>query len=51
MKEKLSKEFLSQLMPFQYEGVKQSLDLNGKVLIGDEMGLGKTIQALAIAKW
>ena len=38
-----------QLKPFQTEGVRKSLRINGRVLIGDEMGLGKTVQAIAVA--
>merc|ERR1719487_1330752 len=37
------------LLPYQREGVKFGLDLNGRCLIGDEMGLCKTLQALSLA--
>ncbi|KAL5544566.1 hypothetical protein UlMin_008350 [Ulmus minor] len=46
---KLPKMLLNQLLPFQLEGIKFSLQRGGRCLIADEMGLGKTLQAIAIA--
>lgn len=40
---------LSELRPFQSEGVRQIRDWNGVALLSDEVGLGKTVQALAYA--
>ncbi len=39
---------LAAAMPFQVEGIKRALALNGRVLLADEMGLGKTIQAIGV---
>lgn len=38
---------LTELRPFQKEGVRRIYQFRGRALLGDEMGLGKTIQALA----
>lgn len=35
------------LYPFQKEGLKELVRLQGRALLADEMGLGKTIQAIA----
>ena len=42
---------LTNLMPFQQEGVKYGVSRDGRVLIADDMGLGKTVQALALASY
>lgn len=48
---KIDKILLSQLMPFQKEGVMYGIRNNGNCIIADDMGLGKTIQALGIAHY
>ena len=42
---------LTNLMPFQQEGVRYGVSRDGRVLIADDMGLGKTVQALALASY
>ncbi|XP_076654181.1 SWI/SNF-related matrix-associated actin-dependent regulator of chromatin subfamily A-like protein 1 [Halictus rubicundus] len=42
---------LSQLMPFQREGICYGISKGGRCLVADDMGLGKTIQALGIAHY
>lgn len=37
---------MTELRPFQLEGVRQIYGFRGRALLADEMGLGKTIQAL-----
>jgi hypothetical protein len=46
---KIPQYIRERLRPFQKEGVRKSLRIHGRVLIGDEMGLGKTVQAIAVA--
>ncbi|XP_076382989.1 SWI/SNF-related matrix-associated actin-dependent regulator of chromatin subfamily A-like protein 1 isoform X3 [Megalopta genalis] len=48
---KIDAHLLSQLMPFQREGICYGISKNGRCLIADDMGLGKTIQALGIAHY
>lgn len=40
--------FLSQLKPFQIEGIQFVIKRNGRALIADEMGCGKTVQAIGL---
>ena len=51
LSEKLPKDFIDSMFPFQRQGVKFAIRKEGKCLIADEMGLGKTIQALGVAFW
>jgi SWI/SNF-related matrix-associated actin-dependent regulator 1 of chromatin subfamily A len=45
----LPPEMVSNMYPFQREGVEYAFSRYGRVLIGDEMGVGKTIQGIATA--
>ena len=47
--DKIPPGFLSQLLPYQKEGVIFALQRGGKAMICDEMGLGKTAQAIAVS--
>ncbi|XP_038939587.1 SWI/SNF-related matrix-associated actin-dependent regulator of chromatin subfamily A-like protein 1 isoform X3 [Rattus norvegicus] len=42
-------KLVSNLMPFQREGVSFAISKRGRLLLADDMGLGKTIQAICIA--
>ena len=42
---------LTNLMPFQKDGIKYGVSRHGRVLIADDMGLGKTVQALGLASY
>ncbi|EPZ31756.1 SNF2-related domain-containing protein [Rozella allomycis CSF55] len=48
-KTNIPKTLLQKLMPFQIEGVRYSIQKQGKIAICDQMGLGKSVQALAVA--
>ncbi|XP_076287420.1 SWI/SNF-related matrix-associated actin-dependent regulator of chromatin subfamily A-like protein 1 [Lasioglossum baleicum] len=47
----IDSHLLSQLMPFQREGICYGISKGGRCLVADDMGLGKTIQALGIAHY
>eukprot|EP00124_Ichthyophonus_hoferi_P006099 Ihof_evm1s1202 gene=Ihof_evmTU1s1202 len=49
MRHRLPQELLTQLKPYQLEGIGMMIQRGGRVLLGDEMGLGKTLQALTVA--
>lgn len=42
-------KLVSNLLPFQREGVSFAISKRGRLLLADDMGLGKTIQAICIA--
>jgi len=42
MRRRIPRQLLDTLMKFQYNGVRQAVLMNGRLLLGDEMGLGKT---------
>ncbi|KAM4697925.1 SWI/SNF-related matrix-associated actin-dependent regulator of chromatin subfamily A-like protein 1 [Rhinophrynus dorsalis] len=44
-------KLVSNLMPFQREGVNFAVSREGRLLLADDMGLGKTIQAICIAAY
>ena len=46
--DRIPAQLLSQLMPYQKEGVLFVLQKGGRAMICDEMGLGKTLQAITI---
>ncbi|XKL60873.1 hypothetical protein PGB90_007930 [Kerria lacca] len=48
---RIDNNLLSNLYPFQKEGVQFGVSKNGRCIIADDMGLGKTIQALGIAHY
>ncbi|KAG8431649.1 hypothetical protein GDO86_020616 [Hymenochirus boettgeri] len=44
-------KLVSNLMPFQRDGVNFAISREGRLLLADDMGLGKTIQAICIAAY
>ena len=47
--DKIPANLLSQLLPYQKQGILFALERNGKVMLCDEAGLGKTVQAIGIS--
>eukprot|EP01130_Rhizamoeba_saxonica_P018794 TRINITY_DN9530_c0_g1_i1.p1 TRINITY_DN9530_c0_g1~~TRINITY_DN9530_c0_g1_i1.p1 ORF type:complete len:533 (+),score=92.41 TRINITY_DN9530_c0_g1_i1:105-1601(+) len=46
---KLTENIVKCMYPYQEEGIRFGIQLNGRLLIGDVMGLGKTLQSIALA--